>query len=72
MNTNTDPWYLSKRIYAAVVMVIALIASLFGLDLGEETQSSIVEAFVAIAAGVSALLAVWSKIREAKKAKAEK
>lgn len=64
MSYKSDPWWKSKRIYAAVVMVLALVASLFGYSIGEDQQGQIVEALTAIAAGVGAMLVVVSKILE--------
>ena len=68
MPYKADEWYKSKRLYAAVVMVLALVASLFGYNLGEGTQEQLVDALVALAAGVGALLAIVSKVREKGKA----
>ncbi len=69
MPYKADPWWKSKRIYAAVVMVIALIASLFGYTIGEDQQGQIVEALTAIAAAVGAVLVVISKLLEKSKDK---
>ncbi len=69
MPYKADPWWKSKRIYAAVVMVIALIASLFGYTIGEDQQGQIVEALTVIAAAVGAVLVVISKLLEKSKDK---
>ena len=68
MPYKADEWYKSKRLYAAVVMVLALIASLFGYNIAEGVQEQLTEALVAVAAGVAAVLAVVSKLREKDKA----
>ena len=69
MPYKADEWYKSKRLYAAVVMVLALIASLFGYNISEGMQEQIVEVFVTLAAAVGAGLAIISKIRESGKDK---
>lgn len=66
---TTDPWWASKRVYAAVMMVMAMLAQLFGYSIDDATQSGAAEALTAIAAGVGAILAAWSKIKEAKNTK---
>ena len=68
---NGDKWYVSKRLWAAVIAVGAMIMGLFGYQIDEETQAvilnhteAIVMAVMSIVAGV---LGVWSKIRSIKK-----
>ncbi len=69
MPYKADPWWKSKRIYAAVVMVIALVASLFGYTIGEEQQGQIVEALTVVASGLGVILVVISKLLEKSKDK---
>ena len=66
----TDPWYLSKRIYAAAILIVATIAGYFSVEIDPETQAVIVDHAVAIALAFSALVSIfldlWSKYREGK------
>lgn len=59
-----DPWYLSKRFYAALIMIIVSIASLFGYQMDETIQNGMMEALTALGTLISVVLVVWSKIKE--------
>ena len=59
-----DPWYLSKRFYAALIMIIVSIASLFGYQVDETIQNGIMEALTALGTLISVVLVVWSKLKE--------
>jgi hypothetical protein len=63
----TDPWYRSKRLLAAVVLVLSTLAGLFGYEVDALQQAGIVEAIATIGAAVAGLLVVWSKVKEKRK-----
>ncbi len=69
MPYKADPWYTSKRIYAGILMIAALIASLFGYHVSEDEQAALADILVAIGTGVAAVLAIVSKILERNKIK---
>ena len=66
-----DKWYVSKRLYAAAVLILATVVTAFGIEIDAETQEVIVSNLTAIgvagAALVSAFLDLWSKYNESKK-----
>jgi len=64
MPYKSDPWYKSKRLYAAVLMVVAMMAGLFGWTITEEEQAAMAEILATVGAGIAALLAIISKILE--------
>lgn len=57
------------RIGAAVLALLAFVLGFFGYALSPEDQSALLELGTAFLAGIAGLLALWSKLREAKKAK---
>lgn len=61
------PWYLSRRVLSAAVMVVALILGMFNVSVDEHTQQLLVNEvegiIVAGMAVVSGILAIWSKIK---------
>ena len=63
-----DKWYVSKRLYAAVVLIVATIATGFGAELDAEAQEVIVSNLTAIGVAGAALVSValdfWSKYSE--------
>lgn len=64
MPYKSDPWYKSKRLYAAVLMVVAMMAGLFGWTITEEEQAAMAEILATVGTGIAALLAIISKILE--------
>ncbi len=68
-----DKWYMSKRLWASVLSLVAAGLTVFGIAISDAEQQAIIDAldkFIpAAAALISALLAVWSKIQEARKIK---
>lgn len=71
MSYTADPWYVSKRLAAAVVLIVATVVTYFGIELDPETQGVLVDNLVMVGTGVSALVAtilsLWSKYREGQK-----
>jgi len=63
-----DPWYASKRLWGALLLVGATVAANFGIDIDPETQTAMVDNVTtigsSIAAVIGAALAVWSKAKE--------
>ena len=63
-----DKWYVSKRLYAAAVLILATVVAGFGIDLDAETQEVIVSNLTAIGVAGAALVSValdfWSKYNE--------
>ena len=64
---KTDPWYLSKRNYATLIMVIIAGASLFNIDLGEDFQQQMESFLTAGGALVGIFINVLSKARSIQK-----
>ena len=66
-----DPWYKSKRIYAAGVLIVATVLAGFGIEVDAETQELMIDNLTAVGAGVAALVSagldIWSKIDEKNK-----
>jgi len=66
--SNKDPWYVSKRVYAAVILIVATVLTGFRVDIDAETQEVLVTNMTAIglagAALVSVVLDLWSKYKE--------
>ena len=64
---KTDPWYLSKRNYATLIMIIIAIASLFNIDLGEDFQGQM-ETFLTAGGSLAGIIInILSKIRSIQK-----
>ena len=67
-NYTPDPWYISKRLYAAIVLILCTILASIGVEVDQDTQVLIVDNLVAVGTGVSMLiasgLAIWSKYNE--------
>ena len=53
-----DSWYVSKRLWAALLTVLAMIAGFFGIEVDAETQQLIVGHVHVVISGVLALVAV--------------
>ena len=64
---KTDPWYLSKRNYATLIMIIIAGASLFSIDLGEDFQGQM-ETFLTAGGSLAAILVnIISKMKSIQK-----
>lgn len=61
-----DPWYLSKRTYAGVIMLVATVMGVFGYDIDHNLQANMTDILWTLAGGVSGVLALWSKVKETK------
>jgi len=64
---KTDPWYLSKRNYATLIMIIIAGASLFNIDLGEDFQSQMETFLTAGGSLVAILVNIISKMKSIQK-----
>jgi len=69
---KTDPWYLSKRNYATLIMIIIAVASMFNLDLGEDFQQQMETFLTAGGALVGIIINILSKVRSVQKDEATK
>ena len=56
------PWYTSKSIWGSIVAVIAVIASAFGLEIDEHSQSLIVDAALQMVAISASLFSVLGRL----------
>lgn len=63
-----DPWYLSKRNYAALILVIVALAKLFDIELDSQFQEKLMDFLSTAGILVAGVLAAWSKFNEKKKA----
>ena len=61
-----DPWWMSKRVYASVAAVVALLLSWFGLEVD---RASLIEIVAAAAGLAAAILPLWSKRRDPREVK---
>lgn len=68
---SPDIWYASKRLWASVLAIVALVFSLVGIKISDIEQQQLLDAIMAFipaaAALVAAILALVSKINEKKK-----
>jgi len=62
-----DPWYLSKRNYAALILLIVTGAKLFDIELDSEFQENLMNFLSTAGIVVAGVLAIWSKRNEKKK-----
>jgi len=62
-----DPWYLSKRNYAALILVIVAFAKLFDIELDSQFQENLMDFLSTAGILVAGVLAAWSKFNEKKK-----
>ena len=62
-----DPWYLSKRNYAALILVIVLGAKLFDVELDSEFKENLMNFLSAAGLLAAVVLNIWSKRNEKKK-----
>jgi hypothetical protein len=69
---KTDPWYLSKRNYATLIMVIIAGASLFNIDLGKDFEGQMETFLTAGGAIVGIIINILSKVRSVQKDEATK
>ena len=61
-----DPWYLSKRNYAALILVIVAFAKLFDIELDSQFQENLMDFLSTAGILVAGVLAAWSKYNEGK------
>lgn len=64
MPYKADPTWESKRLVAGLIAVAAAVATAYGIDIDEAFLTDVV---IAVSMAVTAVLAVWSKIKERKK-----
>jgi hypothetical protein len=68
---KNDPWYLSKRLYGAALLVICAALQGMKVDIDAQTQTAMVDQIYNIASAVSGIvgtiLSIWSKAKESKK-----
>jgi len=66
-----DPWYASKRLWAAGILVVTTVLVNFGVDVDAETQGKLAEYLTTVGASTAAIVAIilngWSKFNEKKK-----
>jgi hypothetical protein len=62
-----DPWYLSKRNYAALILLIVTGARLFDIELDSQFQERLMDFMSSAGVVAAGILAVWSKRNEGKK-----
>lgn len=61
MNVN-KPWYLSRTIWASIVMLGATLASAFGLVIDEGEASALTDAILQAVAAVAGLVAIFGRL----------
>lgn len=64
-----DPWYLSKRNYATLILLIVAAARLFDIELDSQFQENLMNFFTAAGVVVAGALTAWSKFNEKRKIK---
>jgi len=64
---DRDPWYLSKRNYAALILLIVTGAKLFDIELDSQFQENLMNFMSSAGIVVAGVLALWSKRNEKKK-----
>ena len=64
---DRDPWYLSKRNYAALILLIVTGAKLFDIELDSQFQENLMDFMSSAGIVAAGILAVWSKRNEKKK-----
>lgn len=60
------PWYASKTIWGAVVVLLSVMASHFGLTLTDSDSDSLVNALSAVGETVGSILVIWGRVRATK------
>ena len=67
MEEQTKPWWQSKTIWGALITIIALILSLFGVQIDEQTKQVLINESVALATAVAgivgAVLSIYGRIK---------
>ncbi len=59
-----DPWSKSFRVFAGIFALLATSSAGVGIGITDTDVKTIAEALTAITSAISALLAIYSKIRE--------
>lgn len=59
---ETKPWYLSKTIWAAVVSVLATIATFFGYPTDEALRQSITNGILQFVAALAGMVAIFGRL----------
>ncbi|HEX9972282.1 MAG TPA: hypothetical protein VGD14_09445 [bacterium] len=62
-----DPWYLSKRNYTFLILLIVTGAKLFDIELDSQFQEDLMNFLSTAGIVVAGVLAAWSKYNEKKK-----
>lgn len=60
------PWYLSKTIWASLVILITSLLGPFGINIGGDTQNEIVDNIMALVIVISALVAIYGRVSATK------
>ena len=67
MEEQTKPWWQSKTIWGALITIIALILSLFGVQIDEQTKQVLINESVALATAIAgivgAVLSIYGRIK---------
>ena len=64
---DRDPWYLSKRNYAALILLIVTGAKLFDIELDSQFHDDLMNFLSSAGIVIAGVLAIWSKRNEKKK-----
>lgn len=60
---TSKKWYLSKSVWGSIIMIVALIAQNFGLEIDQADQSAIVDYIYEIIMACGALLALFGRLK---------
>lgn len=63
---SEKPWYKSKTIWGSIVAVLALVAGIFGYQIGPDAQAEIVTGLVGVVGGA---FAIYGRIKAVDKVK---
>ena len=60
--SHNKPWYLSKTIWASIAAFVSSLAGFFGMPFSEHGQDELAGAFLQLAAGVAAVIALYGRL----------
>ena len=66
MEPTNKPWYQSKTIIGATLSTICGASAVFGLSIGQDTQSHIIDIVLALGAVASSVFAIYGRVKATK------
>ncbi|MDZ7822827.1 MAG: hypothetical protein U5K75_01450 [Ahrensia sp.] len=59
---NEKPWYLSKTIWAAVISILATVATFFGVPIDEAGRQGLTDGLLQIVSAVAGVFAILGRV----------